>query len=362
MSFSYFSKLNYTCANEDTWLEWHVLPNKSEHVVSVCGSGSRVLPLIARKPSNLTIVDLSEEQLFLAQLRLALIKSCEHHQFLDFLGYTSDENSAENRKNIFSALTLSDRCRNFFKALFKEIAWGPILYLGRWEKTIAKLARINQKFTGEKGREIFDCESLESQRQFYSTEFPLFRWHLVLRLMGNANVFNALLYKGHFPVKNIPGTFFEFFKTNLGRLFQQDLARQNFFLQLLFYGKIAFPEAFIAEADAGIFAVVKSHLNDLKVNYKQGNIVDEVALEKMPIDFVSISDVPSYFSGKTEQNFMQQMKAGLRVGGKVLVRSYQHVPWRPDLTDFTIITGLFRDALEAEKTQVYLVDIYQRAK
>ncbi|NBW81737.1 DUF3419 family protein, partial [bacterium] len=70
MSSAYFNTLNYSLANEDTALELGILPEQRRHVLSVAGSGARVLPLFAKSPQRLTCVDLSQEQLFLTELRI----------------------------------------------------------------------------------------------------------------------------------------------------------------------------------------------------------------------------------------------------------------------------------------------------
>ena len=68
MSEVYFSKLNYSFANEDTTVEMEILPKGAQRVVCVAGSGSRVLPLLAKKPHKLVCADLSEQQLYITEL------------------------------------------------------------------------------------------------------------------------------------------------------------------------------------------------------------------------------------------------------------------------------------------------------
>jgi len=64
----------------------------------------------------------------------------------------------------------------------------------------------------------------------------------VLAILGNAAVFNALLYKGHFPKKNIPGSILSFYDDAFTRLFSQGPARENFFLQMVFFGELKYAE------------------------------------------------------------------------------------------------------------------------
>ncbi|NRA45583.1 MAG: DUF3419 family protein [Oligoflexales bacterium] len=69
---AYFSKLNYTVANEDSRLEYQMVRSlKPDRVLSVCGSGGRSLPLAAHTQKTLVCCDLAQEQLLLAKHRKA---------------------------------------------------------------------------------------------------------------------------------------------------------------------------------------------------------------------------------------------------------------------------------------------------
>ena len=59
MAEKYFNSLNYTIGNEDASLELAVLPEKAQHVFTVAGSGSRIIPLLSKNPLRLTCVDSS---------------------------------------------------------------------------------------------------------------------------------------------------------------------------------------------------------------------------------------------------------------------------------------------------------------
>jgi len=360
VSRAYFQKLNYTLANEDTTMERSMVPDAARHVFSVCGSGSRCLPLLLPQVEVLTLVDLAEEQLWLAELRIAAVKGLTRDQFLEFMGYVDNEGSARLRLEIFDSLTLSSPARQYFKERFQYKKWEGIIYQGKWERTIATLATVNRLLTGKAGAAMFLTQTDQDYQEYMADYFPLKRWRAVLGLMGNANVFNALLYKGSFPRRNHPLSSFEFYQERFTRLFKQGPARKNYMLQLLFFGRICYLDGLPSEVELKIYEQVKSHIEHVEVRYLLGNILDSARTVKEPIDFLSFSDVPSYFSPPLEQNFIQSIRPSLRKGALVVVRNYQHVPWRPDMTGFTVVTGHFQDAINSERTQVYDVDVLRR--
>ena len=225
MSTDYFDGLNYTLGNEDTFLEVEIVkilnPKK---ILAICGSGSRSLPLMSKHTDLLTILDLSIEQLFIAQLRLVTYKQLNYEQFLLFWGYLNLQEGDElKRKDLFQNLKLEDQVKVFFTNVFEEINFAPLLYLGKWEKTFQTLARINRLVLGSDFDHIFSFDDLEQQRNYYRKSFPLLRWKLVLYFLGNRTLFNALLYKGDFIVKNYPQSHYKYYLKAFENLFLNNL-------------------------------------------------------------------------------------------------------------------------------------------
>ncbi len=363
MGNQYFENLNYTMANEDTAMEVDMLAAGVNHVMCVAGSGGRVMPLLSKAPRKITCVDLSEEQLGICQLRFEALRAFEFDEYLDFFGYpregSSNELAPEVRKKMFGKISLSDDVRKMYSHLFDQISWSPITYMGKWEKTFIKLSLLNRSLTRRKGAAIFECKSIEEQNEYLQSKFPKLSWNAVLMAAGNASVFNSLLYKGHFPKRNIPETYFEFYRKSFGRIFKSQLLRENFFMQILFFGKIKYPEGVPVEGKEDVFSAAKKVMDSVEIQYQRLDILGAVKQTSTPIDFLSLSDVPSYFDDQTGNTFLQSVRPGMAPGGKVIVRNYIHVHWRTDSKGYEVITSDFHEAIAKEKTQVYLVDVYK---
>ncbi len=366
MAEKYFKSLNYSLANEDTWPEVRLMREwKPKKILSVAGSGGRSLPLLVGHPSELHVVDLSEQQLWLGSLREETIRNCSHEDFLLFWGYPPYDNLAYNRrrKEIFSTLGLEIVAREYFTTLFESIAWNTILYEGKWEKTFHKFSYVTRAImTPKLLLESLSCLTPVEQTRFVQEKFPRARWDLVFRILGNATVFNALLYKGHFVKKNVPESHFQYYKNAFGRIFGQTLLRGNFFAQLCFFGKIVTKEAIPVEGDKEVFDAMKSWLLSHKTKSHLGNILDLISKEDSltQIDFFSFSDVPSYFEGETERNYLQMVRPKISVGGVVIVRNYLRLPENPDLTGFEDISSEIESEFIDEKVQMYMVRAFRR--
>ena len=357
----YFTQsLNYTLANEDTLLELDLLPNGVGHVLSVAGSGGRVLPLLAKNPKNITCVDLSQEQLYLTELRIESVRALTREEFLAFWGYPPRSATPSERRSIFNKIKISESAKKFIKGLFDHLEWKSILYEGKWERTFIKLSQVNRLLTGVRGLELFSALNEKEQKEYLENKFPRKAWGMVLALVGNAGVFNTLLYKGAFPRKNIPKSFYTLYKQTFDRLFLSGLARQNFFLQLVFFGRVIFEDGLPIECRTDIFEAAKKSVIKTKISYVHSDLIQAVEKSEMPIDFVSLSDVPSYFSGELEKNFMSRMSKNIAPHGIAVLRNYLHVPEDLDISDYEKVTGQYQDQILSEKVGVYQIEVYRR--
>jgi S-adenosylmethionine-diacylglycerol 3-amino-3-carboxypropyl transferase len=362
MAIRYFKSLNYTASNEDTSLELAVLPENVNHVFAVAGSGSRIIPLLSKKPSRLTCVDSSFEQIALTEMRIACLKILNYEDYLAFWGYAHYNMSPDRRKKTFNDLIISTDVKSFLNKVFERNNWHSILYLGRWERAFKKLSQLNKAIIGKRGLGIFNCLTKEEQEIYLKNIFPHRAWSFSIFLLGNAFMFNTLLYKGHFPRKNISESMYIFYLNKFKYLFKQGPARNNYFLQLLLLGRLNFSDGLPIECDPEIFLKAKNNLKKVKVAYVCGDILSEAKKTRFLIDFLSFSDIPSYFNSPQEQNFLQEVRDRLYLGGIVVNRYYLRIPENIDSSGYKKINENFKKDIEQEKTQMYSFGIYQKIK
>src|SRR5262245_31938626 len=139
-----FDGLTYTLANEDPLFEQAVLDPGLDHVVGIAGSGSRLLPLLTRRPRRMTCVDVSQAQLHLTSLRIESVRSLGWEEYLAFWGYPPRASAGgQERRELFSRIEgLGAEARGYFAALFEARRWSTILYQGQLERRAGKLSRL----------------------------------------------------------------------------------------------------------------------------------------------------------------------------------------------------------------------------
>jgi S-adenosylmethionine-diacylglycerol 3-amino-3-carboxypropyl transferase len=361
----YFSDLNYSLGNEDTGFEVELLKIlKPKKVLSIAGCGSRLWPLGAHGAEQVIGIDVAPQQIFISELRLEGIKTFSHEEYLKFWGFPpfGAYDYSHERRELFGRLKLSTECRDYFHSYLERINWGPLLYEGKWEKTFALLSKVVRLVLGKDYDGLFQHHELSEQVSYYESSFPLKKWKSVLYILGNKAVFDALLYKGDFIKKNVPESHFEYYFQNYERLFTQVVARSSFFAHLCFYGKLNHSDGNTVEAHKDVFERMKAVYNDgAKAELKKLDLLSAANEHQgAQLDFLSLSDVPSYFSGDLEQNFMQELRGTLSDNGVVVVRSYLREP-EANLDGYADITPRFGELIAREGVQMYRIKVYQKA-
>lgn len=354
---SYFKTLNYTLTNEDSEIEWSILPENTDYVLTIAGSGSRVIPLLAKNPKNICCVDLSKEQLLLTEFRIEALRMLDYEEYLKLLGYLST--SQNERKGLFNKLDIRIELKNFMIQIYTNNHWRGIIYTGKWEKSFIKISKLGFILKKSKLLNLFLCNTLEEQQLFINTSFPQKRWKLILFIVGNAKMFNYLLYKGFFPKININFSYFEFYQKNFERLFKNSLAKDNFFLQFLFFGKILFPNAYCFEVQPQIFHTAKLSLNNCQITYQEGCIIEIAQKSNTPIDFISFSNTPSYFSEIKQKTYLQSIRKSLAIKSKIILRYYLKIPKNTDKSGYNNITDNYTSLISQEKTQMYTIEVLE---
>ena len=352
MKQAYFTHLNYSLGDEDSRIELGMCPRDAPHVLAVAGSGGRALPLLARHPKRLTCVDILEEQLALTALRLAALRALDHPAYTAFLGYPPQPMTPEQRRQCFAKLELDPQTRASLQNLFERHRWQPIIYLGRFEQTMIRFSKIVRLFVGRRGRAIFEQPDLEAQQAYWRSRFPHQGWWLAVTLLGNAAALNAVLYKGEFPKKNVPESSRTVYRKLFARLLGEMPARQSFFLQLVFLGKLHYAEGNTVECDPEVFAAAKTAAAHCQIELRRGDVMEQISDD---VAFVSLSDVPSFFGGSDrEQTFLQEARNRLKPGALVVYRGHLRLP-DPNTSGFAEITDQYADLIASERTQLWRI-------
>jgi S-adenosylmethionine-diacylglycerol 3-amino-3-carboxypropyl transferase len=362
----YFSELNYTLANEDTSIEWSLLPESVDSVFCIAGSGSRVLPLLAKKPKEIDIIDMSQEQLWMAELRIQSALNMSYEEWLFFMGYRlaiQDETSlpGESRWSLFQRLTLSEGALKYWSE--GRSAWEKegFINLGRWESHFAKLSALFRKGLRFDFSPIFEASEIEEQKSLYKKHWPQVRFQTFLRLVANEWVFNKYLYKGHFAGNDDHRTEkrspWQFIDQEFRRVFETQLVRKGYFFQRLFLGGIKYEEGLPFEAHRKVFEAIQGFRG--KINYHQGQLLN--FLPKKEYDFISLSDTISYLDPDEANALLQSLSPQNKKGSLMVIRSFLRAPTKMNTEGWQVEVKSEKWAYDKDVTGVYSFHIFKKS-
>lgn len=361
---SYFSGLNYGLANEDSWVEHALAPENCSGILCIAGSGSRVLPLLARNPEKLEVVDLSESQLWLTELRVQATRALDYEEFLFFLGYRgalfNGRLSSDHRYDLFRRIELSPLCREFFEKHREKWEKGGFIYLGKWERHFIKLGKILQRFLRLNLGPVFHAQSLEEQRTLVNKHWKPLLFRNFLRAALSDFVFKRFLYGEHYAGAKEARTqgepTWKMVERSITRFLNETLLRKNYFLQMMFLGELRYEEGFPTEVHPEIFRRCKSA--ESQVLYSKSNFIE--ILEKRAFDFYSLSDTLSYVASQEASGLLARIPAGSKSGATLVIRSFMRQPEINLVPPWRRMKDLEKEAWVRDCTGVYQFLILQR--
>ncbi|UAA37495.1 DUF3419 family protein [Paraneptunicella aestuarii] len=347
---------NYTLSNEDNSLELGVLAKHSEHVVSIAGSGSRVLPLLAKQPAALTCIDSSAHQLALTKLRIEAVKLLDYQDYVAFLGYPGFNMPATKRKQIFSDIANQFDDIKRLEPFLEQAQWQGIIYLGKWEQALKKFAKVTSLLSLDSFLSVSDQQEWDAMMTKTSLKL---RWYIYIKLLGSVTFLRAFFYKDRLPQMQVANSYYDFFKERFQRLVYSCGLKKSCFAHLMLTGKINNDIAFPIEVDEEHFHLIKEGANNVTMNYLNTNISDFSESFKHPISFVSLSDVPSYLDSATYSRLLKALTNNMDSGATIISRYFA---FRPDFSlpeNLNLVTEKYQDLISKETTQFYDIDIFQ---
>lgn len=290
----YFTGLNYSLANEDSSVEKE-LSLSAKKILTVCGSGCRALSLLRDGLEELNIVDISSEQLEYTRFKFELIKKMNYEEYLKFMGLK--DSSYSEKLEIFAKYSFSSSVYKFKNKISKDSLFYGLVYSGRWESFLRNLGRSITFLTGYSDFNK-DFEDVKHCQKYW----PEKRLEFLISLLAHPRILNRFLYKGQMiDLKN--SDLGQFLIQNFKSAFMEKDPKKSFFHQMLFLDKVKYSQGYPLEFQHETFLAIKNYQG--KINYLQMDL--KKAINEIPFDFASLSNVPSYFNPSLRQEFEKQL-------------------------------------------------------
>lgn len=287
---NYFNFFNYSLANEDTRIEAQFVDQlQPKQVAAVCGSGARAFALLNSSVQDLYLVDTSQFQLDYARFKWDLIQKLNLEDYKKIMGYTVV--TAEHRKQILNATQLTEESQIFIQQFKNQHLENGFIYLGRWERFILGLSRLIRWASGTNFSPLFESRSEMEQKAVFQNIWPRKRLQFFISTLAHPRVLNIFLYKGQMVQQLNTKPFHQDLMDRFENFFETQTARQSFFMQLLFLGKMTHADGLPIEVQPEYFEKMKKFKGTLHLKHMTLN---DFLKTQNNIDFVSGSDIVSY--------------------------------------------------------------------
>jgi len=270
---------NYGISQEDALTEYQALDiQKDNRLLCIASAGEIPLNLIALQTVAIEAVDISQNQLFLAKLKLGACRALDSAEAAAFLGFTEAPSSIRGRLYDRVASFLGQDERRFWRGNMSAIEQGPVR-LGRFERYLQKFSWIGLRVLGEnKLRRLLERETITEQQEFFDRYLSTAVLKAVFRVAFHPRVYRkrGIAADGlqHSGERNIADFFYGRFRD----FCSATSARRNYYLQFSFWTRVLFPEALPEYLTREGISRIRNHHEN--ITWRLASIQE--ALEKHP--------------------------------------------------------------------------------
>lgn len=253
---------------------------------SIASAGDNTLSLLTLNPSKVVAVDLSEEQLFLTELKIAAFKALPYDELLSFLGITESSLRTAYFERVSSEL--SEAGRLFWSSQLGLIESG-ILFNGKFERYFEFFRTNVLPFIHSKQtiNELFRPKSATEQLQFYTKTWNSWCWKALFKIFFSKFVMGRFGRDPEF-LKQVEINVADFIYHQAEVQLSSTELFENYFLQMILQGTFGnqLPHYLRKEN----FEIIRNNLH--KIELRRGYL--EQTLAEDQFDGFNLSNIFEY--------------------------------------------------------------------
>jgi S-adenosylmethionine-diacylglycerol 3-amino-3-carboxypropyl transferase len=193
-----FEQIRYAQLWEDADVLNLALGNRAgARLVSICSAGDNALAMLLLDPERVTAIDLSAAQVACLTLRIAMLRSLDHGEFLELMGSRLSEQRASLLDRATAGLTDQDRA--FWNSQKSAIVQHGVGGIGKFERYFRLFRQIFLPLVHSQRTivEVFRSRPKPEREAFMREQWNSWRWRLLLNVFFSNFVMGRL---GRYPV------------------------------------------------------------------------------------------------------------------------------------------------------------------
>ena len=302
--------IHYSNCHEDAQFVMNKVKNNPKRILSIASALDNCFAYLLLDPEEIVAIDFNSSQIFLCNLKKCALKRLNYREYLIFLGIEDGDSLA-----LYNDLRnyLDEQTRSYFDERIYLIDKVKIVNLGRFEYyfCVFKNKILPLVHSSKTVVDFFNCETLESQREFYEKKFNSLRFKLAFKIFFSQ------------PVMKKIGRDKEFFKYNKGNLpamlkgqfencIYNNLNKDNPYFQYIAFNKFNCNLPYLDEQN---FEIIKSRVDRIKI--KKIQFEDQIKSGEK-FDLLYLSDIFEYMSQEKTDQLTPYIYNSLNECGQVL--------------------------------------------
>jgi S-adenosylmethionine-diacylglycerol 3-amino-3-carboxypropyl transferase len=291
----------------------------AEAIVTIGSGGCNTFELLLDDPAKIFAVDINPCQSHLLELKCAAIRRLNLDDLHGFLGLKPSGNRAE----VFESFRgdLSAQALAYWRSRPKAIEDG-VVYQGRYEQFLRYFRRLLHVMQGPRRIDgLFQCRSLEEQRDYFDRVWNTIQWRMLFRLLFNKLVLARRgLSADYFHFDDGAASFSDSFFQRSKRALRDIPIATNYFVAQYLLGRYTSPDATPAYLRKEHLAVIRERLNRIEIVTADLKIW----LAGRPdnsIDAASLSNICELMSLAETARTFEQVARTARLGARICFRN-----------------------------------------
>jgi S-adenosylmethionine-diacylglycerol 3-amino-3-carboxypropyl transferase len=284
---------------------------QGKHVLCVASAGDNALALLSTGPVKVHAIDVSEVQLYLAELKQLAFASLDHKELLSFIGVNAT--SPEQRIKYFTHLKdkLSPSAVQFWSDKKKWIESG-IIYQGKFERyfLIFRKYLLPLVHSRKTVNQLFSTTTIEEQQKFYNAKWNSFRWKWLMNMFFSKQIMGKYGRDPEF-LKYVDVPVAKYIRSKAEDHLKTSLPKENYFLDMIFNGCFRNSLPFYLRQEN--FEKIKSNIFNLSFS----NVSVETAMDTQAYDAYALSNVFEYVSATSFNEFALRSSDKIRAGSTI---------------------------------------------
>lgn len=288
-------------------------------VFSITSGGCNALTFLLDDPQKVIALDISPYQSYLLDLKIAVFKTLDYDELLEFVGARHSDRRADLYQRIRAELT--DESKEYWDQQGGKIQAG-IIHCGRYEKYMRLLRVWVRRLIGPSTiRRFFETESSSARVSLFHETWENVWWWILTRVLLSRATMTLLFDQAFFRYIDESFSFGRHFAQKVKHALTELPMKENYFLSYILLGNYYSDDHLPVYLRKENFEIIRSRLSRIVV------LTDscEHYFASLPDNSISRFNFSNIFEWMSAEAYEQLLRAAIRVAKDNAILVYRNL-------------------------------------